>query len=85
MRAVPSRALATMYGLHVKVYLLSWAKQLVIEERKCADQGHHRQQPGRQSIRLYSRDDVWGALMLQWIIKVLLFIKFRRGRMVSTG
>ena len=30
----------------------------------CADQGHHRARAGGQSVRLYSRDDAFGALSL---------------------
>ncbi|CAE7492559.1 unnamed protein product, partial [Symbiodinium sp. CCMP2592] len=50
------------YTLHsCKTTLLSWANQLCISEDRRAVQGHHR----HSSARLYSRDDVFGALTLQ--------------------
>jgi len=66
---VASTALAAAaYALHLKVTLLSMAKQLDEDPRHCADHGHHRVPSGQTSVRLYSRDDVWGALMLQFNI-----------------
>jgi hypothetical protein len=57
---------AQSYGAHSgKVALLSFARQANICEEQRGEQGHHRQHAGRASVRLYSRDDVWGALRLQ--------------------
>ena len=50
---------------HLKVTLLSMATQLDEDDGDCSKQGHHRIHSGQTSVRLYSRDDVWGALMLQ--------------------
>ena len=62
---VASTALAAAaYALHFKATLLTIAKQLDEEERHCADHGHHRVPSGQTSVRLDSRDDVWGALTL---------------------
>ena len=59
--------------------LLPIAKQLDEADRRCADHGHHRQ--GTQtSVRLSSRDDVWGALMLQHNI----IVAFSKGWWPST-
>ena len=41
--------------------MLSTAKQLDVPELDRAEQDHHRQHGWRASVRLYSRDDVWGA------------------------
>ena len=50
------------FTLHsCKTTLLSWANQLCLSEELRTVQGHHRQ----NSARLYSRDDVFGALTLQ--------------------
>ena len=56
---------AHAYGLHLKVTLLSWARQLDISEGDRGEQGHHRADSSRASVRLYSRDDVWGQIRLQ--------------------
>ena len=55
-------AASRSYTLHgLKATLLSYARQLDVDESCCADQGHHRTTPGRASVRLYGRDDVFGA------------------------
>ncbi|CAE7611146.1 unnamed protein product [Symbiodinium sp. CCMP2592] len=57
-----SKAQVENFTLHsCKTTLLSWANQLCISEARRAVQGHHR----HSSARLYSRDDVFGALTLQ--------------------
>ncbi|CAE7267833.1 unnamed protein product [Symbiodinium sp. CCMP2592] len=51
-----------IFTLHsCKSTLLSWANQLLLSEDLRSVQGHHR----HSSARLYSRDDVFGALSLQ--------------------
>ena len=78
---VASTALAAAaYSLHLKVTLLSMAKQLGEEPRHCAEHGHHRVPSGLVSVRLYSRYDVWGALLLQMHI----ITAFARGWWPST-
>ena len=54
------------YSLHsAKCTVLSWARQLLLPEEVRAEQGHHKPSSARASVRLYSRDDVWGALKVQ--------------------
>ena len=60
---------SSSYSLHsLKTTVLSWARQCCLSEENRAEQGHHRPPSGRQSVRLYSRDDVWGALRVQQTI-----------------
>ena len=60
---------ASTYTLHcAKTTLLSWSKQLAVAEDLRREQGHHRVGAGGTSVRLYSRDDVWGPLRLQFQI-----------------
>ena len=54
------------YSLHgAKATMLSWARQLAAPEDMRREQGHHKVDGGKSSVRLYSRDDVWGPLRLQ--------------------
>ena len=54
------------YTLHsLKATMLSIAKQIDVPKLDRAEQDHHRQHGWRASVRLYSRDDVWGALACQ--------------------
>ena len=50
------------YSLHLKATITSWAVQCQLSEGLRADLAHHRLSGGRGSVRLYSRDDVFGAL-----------------------
>ena len=55
-----SPELSRQYTLHsLKATMLSISKQVDVPEHHRAEQGHHRQQGGRASVRLHSRDDVW--------------------------
>ena len=56
------------YTLHLKATLTSWAMQCQLSEGMRADLAHHRLTGGRGSVRLYSRDDVFGALAGQLCI-----------------
>ena len=56
---------ARQYSLHIKSTTLSWASQLDIPEPHREAQGHHRSHGGRKSVRIYSRDDVYPALLCQ--------------------
>ena len=68
-----SKQLSRSYTLHgCKVTLLSWSRQLGVPEELRREQGHHRVGGGPASVRLYSRDDVWGPLRLQQHIVVSL-------------
>merc|ERR1711966_584669 len=44
---------------------MGWARQLDIAENLRSEQGHHRTNASQSSVRLYSSDDVFGALKLQ--------------------
>lgn len=56
-------------GVHsLKVTLLSWARQLNLDESLRLHQGHHRMDGARHSVSLYSRDDVHPCLKLQGLI-----------------
>ena len=58
---------ARQYTLHsLKATRPPCAKQLDVPELDRAEQDRHRQHGWRASVRLYSRDDVWGALACQW-------------------
>ena len=57
---------ARSYSLHsMKATVLSWARQCDLGSEVRGEQGHHRQSANGHSVRLYSRDDVWGALKVQ--------------------
>jgi hypothetical protein len=78
--------LARQYTLHsLKVTMLSVSRQLDLDEAARAEQGHHRSHPGRQSVRLYSRDDVFGAIRLQKQVVEALAGGFRPLRAQSRG
>ena len=51
-----------------KATTLSWARQLHVPEELRSEQGHHRAGSGRASVRLYSRDDVFGGLECQRLV-----------------
>lgn len=53
----------------MKCTMLSWAHQLNIPEELRSFQGHHKPASTRQSVVTYSRDDVYGGLRLQLIIR----------------
>ena len=67
----PIKHLSLNYSLHsLKVTFLSWSNQLaekILPELRML-QGHHRSS-AHQSMRLYSRDDVLGALRCQTILR----------------
>ena len=56
---------ARRYSLHIKCTTLSWAAQLDLPEPRRLAQGHHRSHGSRKSVRLYSQDDVYPALLCQ--------------------
>ena len=56
------------YTLHLKATSTSWAIQCRAPENLRADLGHHRLPSSSANVRLYSRDDVWGALDAQRMI-----------------
>jgi hypothetical protein len=57
---------AAVYGLHsLKKTLLAFGAQADLPVGHRASQGHHREHGGRASVRVYSADDVWGAILLQ--------------------
>ena len=62
---IPADRIANITMHSCKVTLLAAARQLDGSEEHRADQGHHRRDSHQQSVRLYSRDDVWGALKCQ--------------------
>ena len=64
-RSSPPTLTASNYTIHgLKTTFLSWASQIPsIPEEWRRLQGHHR--APQAAVRLYSRDDVWGALQLQ--------------------
>lgn len=60
---------ARQYSLHsLKATVLSWSRQCNIPEDMRAEQGHHKHGSARASVRLYGRDDVWGAVRLQRVL-----------------
>ena len=62
----PLHALELNYTIHgLKATFLSWGPQLhdKVSDDQRLQQGHH--QDPRQSLRLYGRDSVWGALTFQ--------------------
>ena len=62
---IPADRIANITMHSCKVTLLAAARQLDVSEEHRADQGHHQRDSHQQSVRLYSRDDVWGALKCQ--------------------
>ena len=52
----------------LKATILSIAKRIDVPEHHRAEQGHHCQHGGRASVRLYGRDDLWGALACQQLV-----------------
>ena len=68
----------TGVGVHsCKVTLLSWARQLNIDEELRMAQGHHRVSSSTTMAALYSRDDVHPALQAQRIILQKILQGFR--------
>ena len=57
---------ARQYTLHSREATVPSIAQQVDVPR--AEQGQHRQHGGRASVRLYNRDDVWGALACQRLV-----------------
>eukprot|EP00435_Cladocopium_sp_Y103_P062983 s777_g24.t1 len=67
-----SNALAEvgLMGVHsCKVTMLSWSRQLCVDEELRRHQGHHRAAGSGWCVDLYSRDDVHPPLQLQKIIR----------------
>ena len=57
---------ARSLSLHsCKRSLLAVARQLDVKEAHWEDQGHHKRNTGRTSLRVYSQDEIFGALALQ--------------------
>ena len=61
----------------LKVTLLSWGKQLGLAEEHRRCQGHHRASDALGSVSLYSRDDIWSALVLQKEVVSRVHLGFR--------
>ena len=56
------------YALHLKATATSWAIQCSVAENVRAGLAHHRKTGNARTVQLYSRDDVWGALVAQRMI-----------------
>ena len=59
---------AAEYTLHIKVFTTALAAQLNLSSEERSSLGHHRTDSAQNSVRLYSRDDVWLALKAQLAI-----------------
>ena len=68
-----------------KATSLSWACQLNVPEGNRGAQGHHRGAAARNSVRLYGRDDVSGALFCQKTILDKLHSGWRPHTAIGRG
>ena len=71
-RFIDSKLMAAEFTLHLKVFTTALGAQLDLKQDWRADMGKHKKDSSKQTVRLYSRDDVWNALrgqeaIIQWV------------------
>lgn len=82
----PSWSDLRLIGVHsAKVTILSWARQLCLDEESRRLQGHHRGSSASHSVQLYARDDAFPAIQLQKKICMQAALGFRPVCAVNRG